>query len=146
FEHWYRDNQVYFVTARCRSRFHAFSGEDAKSVFWDRFDHYAKAHGFTPWVTSLMDDHYHTLGYLRVGRELGEMMRRMHGSVAKRVNDTRPPRGRPFWIDKGRPDYFDGCIRDVLQCERAYRYTLAQAVRHGVVRDWRDYAHTHVAV
>jgi len=25
FEHWYRDNQVYFLTARCRDRFPALS-------------------------------------------------------------------------------------------------------------------------
>jgi len=33
------------------------------------------------------------------------------------------------WRSKGNKDYFDGCIRDVLQAERAYRYTLMQSVR-----------------
>ena|SRR5688572_2686551 len=26
FEHWYRDNSIYFITARCRDRFPAFVG------------------------------------------------------------------------------------------------------------------------
>lgn len=43
-------------------------------------------------------------------------------------------------------DYFDGCIRDVLQAERAYRYTLLQAVRARLVKDWREYPHTHVNI
>jgi len=30
FEHWYVDNQVYFITARCRERYPAFGSEDAK--------------------------------------------------------------------------------------------------------------------
>jgi hypothetical protein len=37
FEHWYRDNTVYFITARCRDRFPAFASEAAKAIFWDRF-------------------------------------------------------------------------------------------------------------
>ena len=39
FEHWYRDNTVYFINARCRDRFPAFASEEAKAVFWNRFEH-----------------------------------------------------------------------------------------------------------
>ena len=146
FEHWYVDNQVYFITARCRERFPAFRGEAAKAVFWDRFEHYATEFGFTPWVTSLLDNHYHTLGYLKVGENLGPLMQRVHGSVAKLVNDLLPDRRAQFWSEKGHRDYFDGCIRDEKQCRLAYGYTLKQAVRHGIVRDWRDYPHTRAAI
>src|SRR5215204_4810609 len=99
FEHWYRDNQVYFITARCRDRFRAFESEQAKQIFWDRFNHYTQIHGFEPWVTTLLDNHYHTVGYLNVGKELGQMMRKIHGSVAKLVNDLLPERRLPFWND-----------------------------------------------
>ena len=88
FEHWYADNQVYFITARCRDRFKAFADERAKTIFWTQFNRYTQEFGFTPWVTSLIDNHYHTLGYLRRGDQLGTMMQRIHGSVAKLVNDT----------------------------------------------------------
>lgn len=30
-----------------------------------------------------MNNHYHTIGYLRMGKNLGEMMRKIHGSVAE---------------------------------------------------------------
>jgi hypothetical protein len=30
FEHWYRDNSVYFLTSRCRGKTHAFASEEAK--------------------------------------------------------------------------------------------------------------------
>lgn len=76
FEHWYRDNQVYFITARCRDKFPAFQSEQAKLIFWDRFEHYTSMHGFSPWVTSLMSNHYHTLGYQKDGEELGERCER----------------------------------------------------------------------
>src|SRR5688572_27075673 len=88
FEHWLVDNQAYFITARCRDRFPAFAQEPAKEIFWDRFEHYAAQYGFIPWVTTLLDNHYHTIGYLKYGKDLPLMMQRIHGSVAKLVNDT----------------------------------------------------------
>lgn len=162
-EHWYRDNQVYFITARCRDRFPAFASEDAKAVFWDRFTHYARVHGYTPWVTSLLDNHDHTLGYLRVGDQLKDMMRKLHGSVAKLVNDQLAFEARalecpcsaplnaqgrlvPFFTDTRDHDYYDGCIRDEKQARLAYRYVLTQARRHGVAEDYRQYPHTRVNV
>jgi hypothetical protein len=146
FEHWYRDNTVYFITARSRDRFAAFASEQAKAVFWDRFDHWTSEYGFVPWLTTLIDNHYHGIGYLKEGKNLGQMMRKLHGSVAKLVNDTLPQRRLPFWKDSGGRDHFDGCLRDELQCRRAYRYTLTQCRRHGICADWRDYPHTRVSI
>lgn len=146
YEHWLVDNQVYFITARCRDRYPAFATDAAKDVFWDRFDHYTDEFGFTRWVTSLLDNHYHTLGYLRRGDALPRMMQRLHGSMAKLVNDRLPVRLARFWCDAAGKQYFDGCIRDERQARLAYRCTLTQAVRHGIVRDWREYAPTRVNV
>ena len=146
FEHWYRDNSVYFITSKVRDGEHLFKAPDARAAFWDRFGHYTQLHGFVPWVTTLMSNHYHTLGYLKVGEELGEMMRKLHGSVAWLAMKATGVRHVPFWRGRGNRDYFDGCIRDVLQAERAYRYTLNQAVRARLVRDWRDYPDTRVNV
>src|SRR5687768_1773509 len=115
FEHWYRDNTVYFITSRVRDGFRAFDSEPAKAIFWDRFDNYTEMHGFTPWVTSLIGNHYHSLGYQRIGTELGEMIRKLHGSVAWMVMKQINIRHVPFWRRAGNQDYFDGCIRDVLQ-------------------------------
>src|SRR5678816_4312613 len=59
FEHWYRDNTVYFITSRCRDQFHAFKSEEAKQIFWDRFEHYRTLFEFVPWIVTLMSNHYH---------------------------------------------------------------------------------------
>lgn len=144
FEHWYRDNQVYLITARTRGGPPTFEAETAKAVFWDRFTHYTAAHQFEPWVVSLLVNHYHAVGYLRVGVELKEMMRKLHGSVAKLVNDLLEVRLVPFWGDHENRDYFDGCLRDETQLIRSYRYVLRQSVRHGVCADERMYPHTRV--
>lgn len=146
FEHWYRDNQVYFLTARCRDRYPAFASDRAKSIFWRQFDRYTAEFGFTPWVTSLLDNHYHSLGYLRIGQKLPTMMHRIHGSVAKLVNDLLPIRRRPFWRDGRHRNYFDGCLRSEKQGRLTYRYVLTQSVWHGVCGDHRQYPHTRIRV
>lgn len=148
FEHWYRDNTVYFITAKTRDGFHAFESEESKAMFWDRFTYWTAYFGFVPWVTTLLDNHYHTVGYLKIGENLGTMMQRIHGSVAKLVNDVLPERHLPFWRDRASKvkDYYDGCLRSELQGRRAYRYTLLQSVYANLVTDWRDYPHTHVTI
>jgi hypothetical protein len=146
FEHWLVDNQVYFITSRCRDKYPAFESEEAKEIFWDRFTHYTNEAGFVPWVTSLLDNHYHTIGYLKSGATLPKMMQRIHGSVAKLVNDILPTRQQNFWRDSKGREYFDGCIRSEKQARLAYRYTLTQAIRAGLVQDWRKYAHARVNV
>ena len=145
-QHWYRDNTVYFITARCADRFPAFAAEAAKAIYWERFEHWAAVYGFVPWITTLMDNHYHTLGYLRVGQNLGPFMQRFHGSVAKLVNDTLDARHTPFWRNSRGHDYVDGCLRDAVQCRRAYRYTLLQCRRARICDDSRDYPHTRLRI
>jgi hypothetical protein len=147
FEHWYRDNTVYFITARVHNRICAFQSEAANSIFWDRFNHYTKEFGFVPWVTSLMDNHWHTEGYLPVGQNLGPMMQRIHGSVAKLVNDLLPNRITPFWGDgSGRQNYFDGCLCSERQGRKTFRYIRTQCRRHGICENPGDYPHTHVNI
>ncbi|CAN5398766.1 hypothetical protein BH09PLA1_BH09PLA1_34380 [soil metagenome] len=101
FEHWLISNQVYFITARCKDKFPAFNSEEAKQIFWDRFEHYTKEFAFDPWIASLMDNHYHFARILRVGDKLPKLMQRLHGSVAKLVNDTLEIRLLPFWKREG---------------------------------------------
>ncbi len=142
FEQWYRDNTVYFITARCRGRFPAFASEEAKAVFWDRLSFYAEQYGIALLIVSLLDNHYHMICYVKVGENLGPFMRHFHGSVAKMVNDLLPKRLKPFWYDTGKQGYFDGCLRNQKQHWLAHRYVQLQSVRHGIVRNWREYPHT----
>ena len=94
FEHWYVDNQVYFITGRCAGKHPAFATSEASTVFWDRFDHYTAKHLFTPWVTSLVATHYHVLGYCKDGKMLGQMMRRI--VIPQALRFAIPPTGNEF--------------------------------------------------
>jgi REP element-mobilizing transposase RayT len=140
-EHWYRDNTLYFLTVRCTDRFPAFASESAKAVFWRQFEKYTTEYHFDTWICALLDNHYHAIGYLPRGSDLASMIRKIHGSTAKLVNDLLPTRLVPFWAE-----YFDGCLRDEAQYRRAYRYTLLQSRRHGICADYAGYQHTRVTM
>jgi hypothetical protein len=146
YEHWLISNQVYFITARCRDKFPAFKTEKAKAIFWDRFEHYTQEVGFEPWIASLMDIHYHFEGILRVGENLPKLMQRLHGSVAKLVNDTLDVRLKSFWRNAKGKECFDECLRDEKQGRLTWRYVYRQAVRHRICADPREYPHTRVYV
>jgi hypothetical protein len=74
------------------------------------------------------------------------MIQRIHGSVAKLVNDILPIRISSFWCDTGRQGYFDGCLRNEKQGRKTFRYVYTQCRRHGICEDPEDYPHTRVNV
>ena len=167
FEHWYRDNQVYFITARVANRLPAFASEQAKQTFWTAFDKYTEQAGFTPWITCLLDNHYHTLGYLRVGLNLPKMIKGLHGCTAKLVNDLLEAGGieaggihstcptclnqriNPFWSENAHKTYFDGLLRNEEQARKTFRYIPRQPLRHGLIPAHASpdsYPHTRLRV
>jgi hypothetical protein len=146
FEHWYRDNKIYIITARVRDKKPAFESLEAQQVFWNQWSKYTKEFEYTSWITSLLNNHYHDLGYNRYGDNLPKMMQRIHGSIAKLVNDLLDVRIVPFWIDSGKQNYLDGCVRDVPQAQRAFRYTYFQCTRHRVCSHPTLYPNTRVNV
>jgi hypothetical protein len=93
FEHWYRDNTVYFITSRCRDRFPAFDSEDAKLIFWDRFTHLPARFGFVPFVTTLLNNHY---PHARIPQDRGEpraddaARARLNREARQRYSDGAP--------------------------------------------------------
>ena len=149
-EHWLVDNQIYFITARCHEGLRVFEGENAKAVFWTCFDRHTAAQQAVPIITSLIDNHYHTLLYLKLGSKLPTLMKHLHGSASKLTNDLREAAGRPrlphVWQAGLRDSYFDGCIRNATQFRRTYRYVKRQGVRHGLVHPGESYPHTRVRV
>lgn len=142
FEHWYRDRTVYLVTARVRDRLPIFLNSESANVFWSKLLQYTTQHGFELWIATLMSNHYHFIGFLERGSQLGEMMRKLHGSVAWLTCRAHGIHHKPFWRDDQHRDYFDGCLRDARQLRRSYRYVQQQAVRAGLVQAASEYPNT----
>lgn len=150
FEHWLVNNQTYLITARCRDRYHAFRSDQAKAIFFERFEFYTQQAGFEPWITTLVENHYHTVGYIQLAVNLKVMIQRIHGSVAKLVNDVLESQGlqrrTDFWRDRKGQEWFDGCLRDENQLRRSFEYVRTQSERHGICANWRDYPWTRITL
>ena len=120
-EHWYRDNQVYFITARCRDKHPAFAMERAIAAP-------GRSEVSPPCVPGALN-----------GVSSGQAHAR-RTDISPQVNT---PGGSPrICVLSLR----ERSIRNERQCRRAFRYTLTQSVRHGICTDWREYPHTHVKV
>ena len=150
----YIDNQTTSSLRHCRDRIRPShrAAEDSSGI----------ASTITPLsmlralVTSLLDNHYRTLGYLRVGKNLGLMMlahprfRRKFGERNAHANVAYP-----FWSESGIGDYFDGVDHDEIKCREPswsrygrqcgmalrrlaeYRHTSCDRLNRGVKRALR---------
>ena len=147
-EHWHIDNQIYFITARCRDRRPAFATEECKQIFWRQYRLKMNAFGMTPIITSLLDNRYHFLAHLRKGDNLTPLMRGLHGSVARYINEVTPEEQqvKPLFREKTGKQYFDGAIRTPRQFRRCFRYIERQCIRHGVAADPDAHPHTIIDV
>ena len=133
FQHWYRDNQVYFITARCRDGFPTFASDAAKAVFWDRFVHYTAMHQFQPRVATLMNNHYH-LVLQTPEPNLSRGMQWLNGTYAAWFNRRYNRSGHLF---HGRFKAF--LIEKETYFAEVLRYVALNPVRAGIVERPEQY-------
>ena len=144
FEHWYVDRTVYFLTARVREGLFAFEDPACQTIFWSKFDQYTRAHQFDPWIATLLVNHYHVVGFAQNRVALGQMMRKLHGSIAWLICKHLDIQHKPFWRDSASNDYMDGCLRSEKQLEDSYLYVRNQSVKARLVKRWEDDPNTRV--
>ena len=135
YEHWYLDNQIYFITARCRDslpRLRERSSEDNllgplrslhKTLRLCTVDH-------KPTRQPL--PHARLSPYRRKPRPDDATPARFHRKTSQRHPTTTT--ACHSGAKSGNRDYFDGCIRNEKQCRLAYKYTQRQSVRHGIAQ------------
>ncbi|MEL7238232.1 MAG: transposase [Planctomycetota bacterium] len=146
FEHWIKDNQLYFLTCCTKGHAHVFKSRQAQEVFWQCFNRWHERSGFKVCVVTLMSSHYHLVGYAKVGQQLVDFVQGLHGSTARAVNPLLDQPLRPFWGERKGQSYFDGCLRDEEQASKAWTYTRDQAVKAGLVENWDEWPGTRVFV
>jgi len=127
--HIYRDNMIYFITARTVDQ-KSYFGTDAKKKLFclclkaglQRFeiDLYA-------WV--LLDNHYHLLLKISSGEDLSEFINFVNGKSSFELNKLENQQGRKIWYQ-----YWDHCIRDELDFWKHFNYIHHNPVKHGFYR------------
>jgi len=84
------------------------------------------------WV--ILDDHYHMLIKTRIGRDLPQLMRRLHAITSLRMNRQQGCPGRQVWYS-----YWDTCMRHERDIWTHFNYIHNNPVKHGYVRNLADW-------
>jgi len=132
--HIYLDNAWYIISASTLDRVPLLRSERAKAFVRDKLNALIPEFGIALRAWVILDNHYHLLLRTRLGQELPRLLRRLHGSVSRQVNEWDGINGRQVWHN-----YWDTSIRDEAGLWTRFNYVHQNPVKHGYVdspEDW----------
>jgi putative transposase len=131
--HLFLDDTPYFITGAIYNKRPLLAGSEIKKQLIEllirRFDHYGWR--LDDWV--ILDNHYHLLGYSRIGKDLDRLIRSIHSQSAGFIL-TQTHSAPPIWWN-----YWDYCPRNEEEYRVRQNYLLYNPVKHGYVQDLKDY-------
>ena len=126
--------RIYFITTRCHLRKRVFTTPQSAQIVFHEFDVCAKEGACENLAYVAMPDHVHWLMQLRCDVELHEVVRRLKGRSARKINlSTNSP--STVW-QKG---FHDHALRREEDIETLARYLIQNPVRAGLVKRVKDY-------
>ncbi len=123
------ESGTYIVTAGTLHKEHWFRGPERLGLLQSRLLEVVKECGWHLEAWAVFSNHYHFVGHAQPGSgHLDAMLKRLHGSTSRRVNDLDCCPGRAVWHN-----YWD----TRLTFEKSYlarlNYVHQNAVKHGLV-------------
>jgi len=132
--HIYLDDTWYIITAATLNHAHLLSRETAKTLVSDTLKELIIEFGITLRAWVILNNHYHLLLRVRVGKDLPRFFGRLHGSTSRQINLWDAATGRQVWHN-----YWDTCIRNEYDLWTRFSYVHNNPVKHGYVQrpeDW----------
>ena len=126
--------RIYFITSSCHARNRIFASRQSAEIMMTEFACHAAADEFESLAYVVMPDHIHWLIQLRIPTSLHEIVRRLKGRSARKVNLARNS-SEPVW-QKG---FHDHALRREEAIEDVATYLIYNPLRAGLVRDVNDY-------
>jgi putative transposase len=129
---------TYFVTAGTWQKKHIFIEKAALDLLHDSLLAHARNHGWQLEAWAVFSNHYHFVA--RPARngianaDLGIVLARLHKSTSSAVNALHQCTGRKVWHR-----YRETLLTFEKSWLARLRYTHENPVKHGLVRDARDY-------
>jgi putative transposase len=131
---WSGRGQIYLVTTCCNQRQQIFLQATSVQILLDEMNRSTLAGSCVTLAYVIMPDHLHWLLELGEGCSLSQIIKRVKGSAARRINAVRLSTGR-LW----QPGFHDHAIRDYQAIEPIANYVLNNPVRAGLVKYPEDY-------
>lgn len=127
--HIFRDQAIYFITARTRDLFYFFRPQKYKKIFKlvlkeavAKFQ--AKLYG---WVIN--HNHYHLLISFDKGTKLAKFIRFLHGKTARLLNDLDNSFGQKIF-----QNYWETIIRNEKDFYTYLSYIHQNPIKHGIIQ------------
>jgi len=128
--HIFRDDTIYFITARTVDQKLYFDTDSKKKLFClclkaglQKFEIHLYA-----WV--LLNNHYHLLFKIPAGENLSKFINFINGKSSFELNKLENRQGRKTWYQ-----YFDHCIRDEADFWKHFNYIHQNPVKHGFCKN-----------
>jgi putative transposase len=131
---WSGEGQIYLVTTRSNQRQKIFLQAASAHILIDEINQGGLTGSCITLAYVIMPDHLHWLFELGEGPGLSQIIKRVKGSAARRINAVRLSTGR-LW----QPGFHDHAIRNSQDIEPIANYVLNNPVRAGLVTNPEDY-------
>jgi len=126
--------RVYFVTSSCHNRNSLFNSSQLAQIVISEFDRCAVEGICRNLAYVVMPDHIHWLLQIRRENRLEDIVQKLKGRSARKINLRRATQSR-VW----QPGFHDRTLRSEGNIEGAATYLIHNPVRAGLVKDYRDY-------
>ncbi len=126
--HWYKDNSIYFITARTIDAESYFIGPSKRKIIYDALKEGIKKFKVDLYAFVILNNHYHLLFKIQKGVELTNFIGFINGKSSKTLNELENKSGRKIWYQ-----YWDHCIRNEKDFFLHFNYEHHNPVKHGYV-------------
>lgn len=132
--HLFVDDCPYMITAAVYDKKPYLSGDWEKGILFEVICEFCQKFKWelVDWV--ILDNHYHLILKSRLGTDLSKLMGGMHRKSANLIKKKQKLECKRFWWN-----YWDTCPKDEKQLYAMRNYVQYNPVKHGVVKDLKDY-------
>jgi len=127
--HIYKDNELYFITARTIKKEKFFNTAEKKGIFHRTLKSVLEKYGYHLYAWIVLGNHYHFLMKAITGENLKFFVKDLHSLSAKEINKSDDQAGRKIWFQ-----YWDRCVRDEKDFYFHFNYIHHNPVKHGYVK------------
>jgi len=114
------------LTASIYRQLHILHPLSHKEILRDQIKEMVEEFHLTLRAWVILDNHYHLLLKTRLGADLVQFFRRIHGRTSFELNGLDGTRGRQVWHN-----YWDTCIRSEKDYWTHFNYIHHNPVKHG---------------
>jgi putative transposase len=132
--HIYRDDAIYFITASTLNKIRYFNTEQKKDIFQKTLQETVKKFQFSPYGWIVLDNHYHLLLKVRLGKDLPKFIKQLHSQTSSLLNRIDNKKSRQVWYQ-----YWDRCIRNEADFWRHLNYLHHNCRKHGYADKLSNY-------